>query len=89
MKRPTTRSQPLGSVHGDELLPLRVFCRRLGIGRKAWAVLVRRGFPVIRCRKQGFVDGAAALAYFRAQARSNQGVEMRTQQVATTWFSCS
>ena len=65
MKRSPTTSPPLGSVHSDELLPLRVFCQRLGIGRKAWVALARRGFPVIRCGKQGFIDGAAALAYFR------------------------
>jgi hypothetical protein len=61
----------LGSIRGDELLPLRVFCSRLGIGKKAWAALSRRGFPVIRCGKQGFVDGAAALGYFRGLAATD------------------
>ncbi len=63
--RPHTTAAPIGSVHSDELLPVRVFCQRLGMGRKAWAALAKRGFPVIRCGKQGLVYGAAALAFFR------------------------
>jgi hypothetical protein len=61
-------------------LPLRVFCQRLGIGKKAWAALARRGFPVIRCGKQGFIDGAAALAYFRGLAEEQSG--SRNEDVA-------
>ncbi len=67
MKTRTLATVPaLGSVHSDELLPQRVFCQRLGIEKKAWAALARRGFPIIRSGKQAFIDGAAALAYFRA-----------------------
>ncbi len=57
--------QPLGSIRADELVPLRVFCARLGIGRKAWSALARRGCPVIRAGKQVFLDGAAVLDFFR------------------------
>jgi hypothetical protein len=73
-----TNNEALGSVHSDELLPLRVFCARLGIGRKAWAVLARGGFPVIRCGKQGFIDGAAALAYFRGLGRETDKESVAT-----------
>ena len=44
---------PLAS---NELLPLRVSCQRLGIGKKAWAALARRGFLMIRAGKPGFFD---------------------------------
>ena len=75
--RPRTATPPaipaLDSIHSDELLPLRVFRQRLGIGRKAWAALARRGFPVIRCSKQGFIDGAAALAFVRGLGEQQSG----------------
>jgi hypothetical protein len=60
----------LGSVRSDELLPLRVFCSRLGIGKKAWSILAHKGFPVLRSGKQCFIDGNAALAWFRQLSES-------------------
>lgn len=57
----------LGSIRTDEVMPAREFCRRLGLGVKAWTALVKRGLPVTRCGKQAFVDGAAAVAFFRQQ----------------------
>ena len=64
--RDTTPAPVLGSVRSDELLPLRVFCQRLGIGRKAWSALARRGFPIVRSGKQVFILGDAALTFFRS-----------------------
>ncbi len=58
----------LGSIRGDELLPSREFCRRLGLGAKAWRELVHKGLPTIRAGKQAFIDGAAAIAWFRRLA---------------------
>jgi hypothetical protein len=66
LARPSSTPAPtLGSVRADEVMPAREFRRRLGIGMKAWAVLLRQGFPTIPLGKQKLVDGAAALAYFR------------------------
>jgi hypothetical protein len=65
MKPRTSPTPALGSVRADEVMPGREYCRRMGHGRKAWDELRKRGFPVIRCGKQVFVDGAAAIAYFR------------------------
>ncbi len=62
----TTPARPLGSIRADEVMPLRVFCERLGIRPKAWAALARRGFPTIPLGKQKLVDGAAAIVYFRS-----------------------
>ena len=61
----------LGSVRGDEIMPCREFCRRMGLAKAAWRALLHRGFPTIRCGKQAFVDGAAALAFFRGCGTSN------------------
>ena len=55
--RTSAATPTLSSVHSDELLPLRVFCQRLGVGKKAWVALARRSFPVIRSGKQVFIDG--------------------------------
>ncbi len=71
--RPVNPAPPLGSVHSDELLPAREFCRRMGIAKAAWSALLHRGFPVIPCGKQRFVDGGAALAYFRALTDRQNG----------------
>ena len=61
--RPAPRA--LGSITADELMPSEEFRRRFGLGPRAWRQLLLKGLPVIRCGKQAFVDGAAALAFFR------------------------
>jgi hypothetical protein len=38
----------------------------MGLAKAAWSELRRSGFPVIKVGKQNIVDGAAALAFFRA-----------------------
>jgi hypothetical protein len=65
-------TSPLGSIRGDEIQPLRLFCRNLGFGKKAWDALRHRGFPTITVGKQKLVDGAAALAFFRGLADRRQ-----------------
>jgi hypothetical protein len=72
--RPSNPATPpvLGSVHDNEVMPAREFCRRMGLAKAAWAELRRRGFPTIQCGKQRFVDGASALAYFRGIVNSQQ-----------------
>ena len=67
--RPLNPAPILGSVRSDELMPAREFCRRLGLGVKAWRQLLARGLPVIRAGKQAFLDGAAVLAFFRHLAQ--------------------
>ena len=69
---PHTTPLTLGSIRGDEIQPLRLFCQNFGIGKKAWAALAQRGFPTIAVGKQKLVDGAAALAYFRKLAAADQ-----------------
>jgi len=66
--RPDTPVLSLGSIHENEVMPSREFCRRFGFGRKAWTALLHRGFPSIECGKQRLVDGRSALAYFRGLA---------------------
>ena len=56
----------LGSVAENEIMPAREFCRRMGLGRKAWSALLHRGFPSVECGKQRLVDGRSALEYFRS-----------------------
>lgn len=60
---PAPRS--LGSVRADELMPSEEFRRRMNLGVKAWRSLIGKGLPCIRLGKQAFVDGAAAVAFFR------------------------
>ncbi len=71
--RPTPRA--LGSIRADELMPSAEFRRRLGLGMRAWRQLLARGLPTIRAGKQAFVDGAAALTFFRglAETEGQQG----------------
>jgi len=71
--RTTSTTPVLGSVASDEVMPAREFCRRMGLGRKAWAALLHRGFPSIECGKQRLVEGSAALAYFRQLADAQPG----------------
>jgi hypothetical protein len=79
MMRPSdSRPLPtLGSVRSDELMPAREFCRRMGLGVKAWRQLLARGLPVIRAGKQGFLDGGAVLAFFRKLAEQKAAVGQR------------
>ena len=63
--RPDTTAPNLGSIKSDELMPAREFCRRLGLGAKAWRSLLARGLPCIPAGKQKFIDGGAALSFFR------------------------
>ncbi len=72
MNRPLTTTPPLGSVSAGEVMPAREFCRRMGLGRKAWSALLHRRFPTIAVGKQKLVDGTAALAYFRKLAAADQ-----------------
>jgi len=74
---PLTTTPALGSIRGDELMPAREFCRRLGLGRKAWAALLHRQFPTTTLGKQKLVDGAAAVAYFRKLAEQQQARQER------------
>jgi hypothetical protein len=67
-----SESPALGSICVGEVMPSREFCRRLGLGRKAWTALVRRGFPFIPCGKQNLVDSDAAIAYLRRLAEEGQ-----------------
>lgn len=70
--RPLPNTPPLGSVHIDEIMPAREFCRRMGLGRKAWSALLHRQFPIVRCGKQIFVIGESALSYFHKLAAADQ-----------------
>ena len=58
----------LGSIKADGLMPSEEFRRRMGLGVKAWRSLLVRGLPNIRVGKQAFVDGGAALIFFRKLA---------------------
>ena len=74
----TPRNQPgptpaLGSIQAGEIMPAREFCRRMGLGRKAWSALLHRHFPTIAVGKQKIVDGAAAVAYFRGLGEQQSG----------------
>ncbi len=67
---PTT-TPPLGSVSTGEIMPAREFCRRMGLHRKAWDALRKRGFPVIVAGRQRIVDGKAAAEFFEGLAHVN------------------
>ena len=78
MRTPRNQSGPtttpaLGSVSASEIMPAREYCRRMGHGKKAWDALRHRGFPTIRCGKQVFVEGAAALKWFRGLGEQQSG----------------
>jgi hypothetical protein len=73
MTRPRTTAErqalpALGSISDHELYPSRVFSGCVGWGRKAWTAALAAGFPTIRVGKQAFVDGRAAIEWFRRQA---------------------
>lgn len=55
----------LGSIRADELLPLRVVCKRLGLGSRAWRTLRDSGVPVRTVGKQRFILGDELLSHFR------------------------
>jgi len=65
-ERPAPRT--LGPIRSGELAPSRVFREQMGLGDKAWRELLAKGFPVIRCGKQAFVDYGAAIRWFRGLA---------------------
>jgi hypothetical protein len=72
----TPRNQPgatplLGSIHAGEIMPLREFLRRMGLSRKSWAELSRRGFPSVKAGKQVFIIGDLALGFFRKLAEQH------------------
>jgi hypothetical protein len=68
-----TPTPTLGSVRSDEIMPKREYCRRMAVTKSAWAELRRRGFPFVQVGKQVYVDGAAAVAWFRALADRQAG----------------
>ena len=61
------RLSDLGSLFSDEVLPIEVFSRRLGIG--AWALRKMRqaGLRVLRAGGRGFIYGADFLAFLERQ----------------------
>jgi hypothetical protein len=69
----------LGSIRSDEFAPSRVFRARMGFGGdKAWRELLAKGFPVIRCGKQAFVDFGAAINWFRSLAAEDDANTLNT-----------
>ena len=68
MSRPLTRHRRAvrGSIRADEVLPISVFLRRLGIGRNSLTALRRRGLRVHAIGRRLFVDGAEAVAFLRS-----------------------
>jgi hypothetical protein len=75
MNRPT--EQPvrpaLGSVHRDEVLPLREFGRRMGLASRALADAQRRGLRTVLFGRVKFVLGADAMAWFASLAERPEG----------------
>ena len=65
MKRPANKPPTIGgSIRGDEVYPLREFCRRLGIGRKSWISMRNGGLRFCTSGRQIFIVGNDALKFF-------------------------
>ena len=67
-QRPT-----LGSVHSDEVLPLREFGRRMGLASRALADAQRQGLRTVLFGRMKYVLGSDALAWFQGLAERQKG----------------
>jgi hypothetical protein len=70
MKARPTQAPPVGcgSVRADEVLSLREFGRRLGLGRQILCSCQRGGLPTFTVGRVKLIRGADALAWFAQQA---------------------
>ena len=64
MKRPADPApRSLGSIHRDEVLPLRVVASRLGWGQKEIRRVQREGLAVCQCGRFKYTTGRAVLEF--------------------------
>ncbi len=79
MTAPLSIPPTLGSVRADEILPAKILCRRLGIGRHTLSRLRRMGLREIHFGRGYYFRGADVVAIFdrlaREQAEEGAGVE--------------
>jgi hypothetical protein len=61
-------SARLDAIRADEILPLPVFLRRLGLGRHTFRELRRLGLPVFTFGRRAYIDGGRAVEFLRALA---------------------
>ncbi|MCC6126900.1 MAG: hypothetical protein IT426_18200 [Pirellulales bacterium] len=72
MRKPLTKSPPpLGSIHRDEVLPVREAARRLGWQRKAITEAQKNGLRVCRCGRYTITTGQAIFDYVEKMMRAN------------------
>jgi hypothetical protein len=73
MKRPLdTPTTGCGSVRADEVLTLREFGRRLGLGPRALCDAQKHGLRAPLFGRVKFVVGSDALSWFRSMAEQQQ-----------------
>jgi hypothetical protein len=65
----------LGSIHRDEVLPVREAARRLGWNRKAIVNAQRNGLKICRIGRFTITTGAAIFAYVEKLMNDAQGGE--------------
>jgi hypothetical protein len=77
MKRPQDLpSTGRGSVRGDEVLTLREFGRRLGLGKSALCDAQRQGLRAVLFGRVKFIVGSDALDWFRRLAADHDNGDL-------------
>jgi hypothetical protein len=69
----TAPSPGIGSVSAHELLSLREFGRRLGLGIRCCCDLQKQGLRTVTLGRRKFVLGSDALEFARQQAKQQGG----------------
>lgn len=67
-RRPDPPQRTFGSIHADELLPMREFGRRLNLANRALADAQRQGLRTILFGRCKYVLGSDAIAFFQGLA---------------------
>ncbi len=66
-----TNANVPGIIESTALYRAEEFCRRMGLGRRAYDLARRRGLPVIKFGKRVYLYGADVIEFMRRQNQSS------------------
>ncbi|MCC6126013.1 MAG: hypothetical protein IT426_13695 [Pirellulales bacterium] len=72
-KRPAPVLSDLGPIRIDELYPLQILGKRLGLGKKSLIVAQRRGLKTVKFSHRKYATGQAILEWFGSLANKQDG----------------